>query len=78
MCLESRGTGTLIMVVAEGATWVLAEKRPPRESLTRCGMAEDVGRWGKGRRLAGLRLLPHIWGALDEYSVQTPPWGETR
>ena len=34
MCLDSGGSRTPIMLVTEGAAWVLAEKRPPRESLS--------------------------------------------
>lgn len=34
MGLESGGSRTLIVLVTKGAVWVLAEKRPPRGSLT--------------------------------------------
>lgn len=34
MRLASGDTRTLVVLVAEGAVWVLAEKVPPRESLT--------------------------------------------
>lgn len=57
MRLASGDTRTLVVLVAEGAVWVLAEKAPPRESLTPRRM---VSLWRMWKDLASLGLLPNI------------------
>lgn len=70
--LASGGTRTLVALEAEGAVWVLAEKGPPRESLSPGRMVSLRRLWGD---LACLGLPPHIDEALPEHWVlTTSPW----
>lgn len=52
VCLEPGGTGPWLFGGAEGAVWVLAEKKPPGERLALRGVVsvkriwKDPARWG--------------------------------